>query len=105
LRRKGDLAVALAVVAVVAGGLSLLASAHPDGLEYVAAQEGFEETARQVLSAPVPDYVMPGVASPALATALSGLAGSAVVFAVAWGLARLTAAGSAGSREGRTGTK
>ncbi len=89
LRR--DVLLALVVVAVVAGGLSLLASTHPDGLEYVAGQQGFEDAAGQVLPAPVPDYTMPGVGSPAVATALSGLAGAAVVFLAAWGLARLAA--------------
>lgn len=91
MKLRRDIFFALVVVAVVAGGLSLLASTHPDGLEYVAGQQGFEAAAGQVLSAPVPDYTMPGVASPAAASALSGLTGAAVVFLVAWGLARLAA--------------
>jgi len=98
MRLNRDMVVALVVVAVVAGGLSLLASTHPDGLEYVAGRLGFEHAAGQVLAAPVPDYTMPGVGSPAAATSLSGLVGAAVVFLVGWGLAGVVARASRSGR-------
>lgn len=74
------LAVALAV-------LSPLASAHPDGLEWVAEELGFLEKAQPAEFALIPDYVVPGVPDEALATILAGLIGVAVVALVAGGLA------------------
>ncbi len=57
--------------------LSPLASAHPDGLEWVAEQKGFLEAARGPLLSLIPDYVFPGVSNEALATILAGVAGHA----------------------------
>jgi cobalt/nickel transport system permease protein len=77
---------------VIAGVLAIaspLASSHPDGLEWVAAQKGFIETARAPLFNIVPGYVMPGVPNEALATILAGIVGTLLVFGVAFGVARL----------------
>lgn len=82
---------------VLIGGISLslllvlfspLASSHPDGLEWVAEQKGFLETAREALYAIVPDYTMPGISNPALATIVAGILGVVIVFGVAYGVAR-----------------
>lgn len=67
---------------------SPLASSHPDGLEWVAEQNGFIETAKGALYNLIPDYTMPGVADPALATITAGILGVLIVFAVAYGVAR-----------------
>lgn len=77
----GALAVALVVVL-----LSPLASPHPDGLERVAEDQGFIERAQEAPFEVIPDYVLPGVESEALATILAGVIGTLMVAGVTWGL-------------------
>jgi len=55
----------------------------PDGLEAVAAKLGFEHAAVESSAAPMNGYVLPGVGSSGLATALAGVAGALVVFGLA----------------------
>lgn len=74
----------IALVLVIA---SPLASAYPDGLEWVAEQEGFLETAQSPLYNIIPDYVLPGVSNEALATILAGIIGTILVFVIALGIA------------------
>lgn len=69
--------------------LSPLASSHPDGLEWVAKQNGFLENARAPLFNVIPSYVLPGVSNEALATILAGVIGALIVFGVAYGTAYL----------------
>lgn len=69
--------------------LSPLASANPDGLEWVAEQGGFLDAARGPLYNVIPDYVFPGIPNEALATIVAGIIGSLLVFGVAWGVAYL----------------
>ncbi len=69
--------------------LSPLASSHPDGLEWVAEQKGFLDTARGPLFNLIPDYVFPGIPNEALATILAGIIGALMVFGVAFGIAYL----------------
>jgi hypothetical protein len=64
-----------------------LASAHPDGLEWVAGQSGFLESARGPLYHVIPDYVFPGISNSALATIVAGIVGTLLVFAVALAVA------------------
>jgi len=68
--------------------LSPLASSHPDGLEWVAEQQGFIGAARDAFYNIIPDYTLPGISNPALATILAGAIGAVIVFAVAYGIAR-----------------
>ncbi len=84
-------------IGVVVGGLLLslvlvvlspLASSHPDGLEWVAEKHGFIEAAREAFYNIVPDYSMPGISNPALATIVAGILGAVIVFGVAYGIAR-----------------
>lgn len=79
----GGLLIALALAV-----LSPLASSHPDGLEFVAEEHGFIETAKDALFTIIPDYTMPGISNPALATIIAGIIGVAIVFGVAYGIAR-----------------
>jgi cobalt/nickel transport system permease protein len=76
-------------VAVVLAVLSPLASAHPDGLEWVAEQTGFLEAAQRPAYEIIPDYVLPGISSEALATILAGVVGIAIVAGAAWLVTRL----------------
>lgn len=71
------------VITVLLAVLSPLASAYPDGLEWVAEQAGFLETAQRPAYAIIPDYIFPGVSNETAATILAGIAGSAVVLAAA----------------------
>jgi cobalt/nickel transport system permease protein len=75
------------VIALLLAVLSPLASAHPDGLEWVAEQKGFLDTAQQPLYNLIPDYVFPGISNEALATIVAGIVGTLIVFGVALGLA------------------
>ncbi|HKJ13030.1 MAG TPA: PDGLE domain-containing protein [Ornithinimicrobium sp.] len=91
VERRSRRLVVLAVVLVslvLAVGVSSFASAHPDGLEYVAAQLGFEDTAGDHATAgsPVADYEATGVEDARLSTGLAGLLGVAVTAAVAFAL-------------------
>jgi cobalt/nickel transport system permease protein len=71
--------------------ISPLASESPDGLETVAEKQHVAEkpTDRPVLSAPIPDYKMPGISSAALATSIAAAIGALVVFALSLLLARV----------------
>ena len=75
------------IIALALAVVSPLASAHPDGLEWVAEQQGFLNVAQQPLYEVIPDYVFPGIPNEALATILAGIFGSLMVFGVALGVA------------------
>lgn len=86
--------------AVLALGLALFvapfASPWPDGLERVAEMLGFAHRAGDPhLAAPIPDYALPGIGSPAAATALAGAIGALLVLALSIGLARVLVPASA----------
>jgi len=74
--------------------LSPLASSSPDGLERVAEDKGFMETAHEAFFKVIPDYVVPGVGNEAVATILAGLVGTLLLFAIGYGVARLLKAKS-----------
>jgi cobalt/nickel transport system permease protein len=78
------------VLAIALAILSPLASAHPDGLEWVAEQQGFLEAQRNAPYSIIPDYVFPGISNEKVATIVAGLVGLAIVFVVMWlvGMAR-----------------
>jgi PDGLE domain len=83
-------AVALAVAVGLALFLSPFASSSPDGLERVAGDKGFGQTAevRAIQErSPIPDYALPGIADEKLATAAAGFVGTLAVFALGHGLA------------------
>jgi cobalt/nickel transport system permease protein len=72
--------------------VSPFACPWPDGLEKVAAVLGFAHRAAaagQVVRAPVPDYLFPGVSSAGVATAIAGAIGTVVAFVLATLFARL----------------
>lgn len=86
--------IGLLVSLLVAGVVSFYASANPDGLEYVAEQVGFIETAQDsaVADSPLADYGAAGVEDERLSVGLAGLVGVAVTgiiaFALVWLLRR-----------------
>lgn len=73
-----------------------LASAHPDGLEWVAEQNGFLDLAQGPVYKIIPDYIFPGIGSEALATILAGVIGTLIVFGVSLGVAYSRRAGAGG---------
>jgi cobalt/nickel transport system permease protein len=77
-------------ILLVAGVLSLFASAWPDGLEKVAENAGFIDLAEKVrveVPTPFADYEIEGLGP--VGTSIAGLLGSAVCFAVAFGIAQI----------------
>ncbi|MBE9198256.1 MULTISPECIES: energy-coupling factor ABC transporter permease [unclassified Nodularia (in: cyanobacteria)] len=86
---KGWLVPVISIL-LVAGVLSLVASGWPDGLERVAENVGFIDLAEQVrieVPTPLADYGIEGLG--AISTSIAGLVGSAVCFAVAFGIAKV----------------
>ncbi len=75
------------VIAISLAVLAPLASAQPDGLEWVAEQRGFLDLAQNPVYNVIPDYIFPGVSNEALATIIAGIIGALLVFMVAVGLA------------------
>lgn len=83
-------AVGIAVVALLlAGVVSYYASAHPDGLEYVAGKTGFLDSASEhgAADSPLADYGTKGVDNARLSGGLAGVIGTVVVLVLAGGLA------------------
>ncbi len=76
------------VAIAVAAFLSPFASALPDGLDHAAERLGFAGRAAASWPAPFPDYAVPFLSSPAIATAAAGLAGTLLAAVVAWGVSR-----------------
>jgi cobalt/nickel transport system permease protein len=75
---------------LVAGILSLFASAWPDGLEKVAGNLGFINLADQVrviVPTPLANYGIEGWGP--IGTSIAGLLGAAICFAVAFGIAKV----------------
>lgn len=69
------LAVGLAVISPIASG-------NPDGLEWVAEELNFLDTAQDPVYNVIPDYVFPGISNEAVATIIAGIVGTLVVFGV-----------------------
>lgn len=91
-RPAGNVAVVGLLVALVVGcGVSLLASSHPDGLEYVAGHLDFAGQAAGSLAArsPLADYSVRALGESAGSLALAGGVGVVLTLLVAWALSRL----------------
>ncbi|MEA5597102.1 energy-coupling factor ABC transporter permease [Rivularia sp. UHCC 0363] len=77
-------------ILLIAGLLSLFASAWPDGLEKVAEDSGFiglGEKVRISIPTPFADYTFNN--NEGIGTSIAGIVGSIVCFAVAWGIAQV----------------
>ena len=79
---------ALAVAIGLAAAASPFASGSPDGLERVAADEGFLDRGTPGRG-PVPDYAAPGVSDSRVATGLAGFGGTLLLFGLASGAGAL----------------
>lgn len=86
-RTWGFVATGLAVALLVAGGVSLLASDQPDGLERVSIDQGFDDAAQAPsLDSPLADYAIEGVDNDGLSTALAGIIGVAITLGLTVGI-------------------
>ena len=88
MKQRTFLALGLLICLLVAGVASYYASSHPDGLEYVAEQTGFLDTADDHATGdgPMADYSVDGVDSPRLAGGLAGVVGVLVTLLLAGGI-------------------
>ena len=84
-------------IALVVALLSPLASSHPDGLERVAEDKGFIDTAQDPWYEIVPDYLFPGVGNEAVATILAGIVGTLTMFGLMFGLGKILVKGHSSS--------
>ena len=82
--------VGLAIAAAVVIVLAPLASSDPDGLERVAGDQGFLESARDAVYSIIPDYTIPGIDGN-LSTIIAGLIGVVIVFGLMIVLGRVLA--------------
>ena len=82
------LVIGLFVALLVAGVGSYYASSHPDGLEYVAHQTGFIDSAEQPVDtgSPFADYGTKGVDDPRLSGGIAGVAGVGLTLLIGGGL-------------------
>jgi cobalt/nickel transport system permease protein len=76
------------IIALIVAAFSPLASPHPDGLEFVAGQQGFLSRALDPLYSLLPDYTVPFIQSPAATTIVAVLLGTLLVFGLAWLMGR-----------------
>lgn len=78
---------------VIAGLLSYYASSHPDGLEKVAEDKGFLDTATGAVNSgsPLADYGISGVDNERLSVGLSGVVGVIITLIVSLLLFKLLA--------------
>jgi cobalt/nickel transport system permease protein/cobalt/nickel transport protein len=88
MSRRAFLVAGLLVTLLVAGGASYYASSHPDGLEHVAEQTGFLDSAEDSPTAdgPFADYSTRGVDDERVSVGITGVVGVAVTLLLAGGL-------------------
>jgi cobalt/nickel transport protein len=81
-------AVGLALSLVLAGGVSYYASSHPDGLEKVAGDIGFLDSAKESATkdSPLAGYGVAGVKNERISGGLAGVIGVASTAAISFGL-------------------
>lgn len=68
------------VIAILA---AFFASAHPDGLDFVAEKFGFAEKGREH-SAPMPGYTVKFLPAGKISTSLAGIAGILITLSLFW---------------------
>jgi cobalt/nickel transport system permease protein len=92
-----SLGVGVAVTLVVAGVISLFASAQPDGLQFVGAKLGFESAAKgsAVAGSPLAGYGVTGIGNAQVSGAIAGIIGVLVTISVGLLVAKIASMRSA----------
>lgn len=87
-RSRTFFAVALLITLVLAGVVSMFASSSPDGLEKVAEDKGFSDTAQEhdLAGSPVAGYGVAGIENARVGGGLAGVLGVGATLAVGGGL-------------------
>jgi len=86
-RRNWSIVIAAGIgIALFITLFSPFASSNPDGLERVAEDKEFIDTAKDPGYEIIPDYTFPGVENERVATILSGIVGVLIVAAVGFGV-------------------
>jgi hypothetical protein len=87
--KKGLIVVGLLVALVLAGVVSYYASSSPDGLNRVASDKGLnsQEKKHNLDDSPLSGYDTKGVDNERLSGGIAGVAGVALTFAIAGGIA------------------
>ncbi len=82
------IAAGLTLSLILAGGVSYYASSQPDGLEKVAGDIGFLDTAKEsaVQDSPLAGYGVAGVKNERISSGLAGVIGVASTAAISFGL-------------------
>lgn len=86
---------------VAASVISLFASSHPDGLERVLEDHEVPVAEEVSFTAPMPDYVLPGIEQPAISASLAGVTGMLLTLGAAWGAFRLLSHKGGGHHAGQ----
>ena len=76
------------VVCLLVAVFSPLASSSPDGLERVAEDKGFINSAQEAPFQLIADYVFPGIENEAVATIVAGIIGTLILFGMAYPVGR-----------------
>ncbi|MDA0269594.1 MAG: PDGLE domain-containing protein [Chloroflexi bacterium] len=88
-RTRGLLLAGILISAVFAVSTAWLASGEPDGLERVAEDHEFIDTAKVPGYEILPDYTIPGIENEVLSTALAGIAGVVIVAGLTYGFGQV----------------
>ncbi len=80
--------IGLAISIFIASMLSFYASANPDGLEFVAEQVGFLNTAKDsaVAGSPLADYALTGLENERFSVGIAGIVGVILTAIISFGL-------------------
>jgi len=91
VKNKRFYSIGLAIAVVIAGFLSFYASSHPDGLEKVAIDLGFIDTAKDsaVADSALADYGVAGIENERLSVGIAGVIGVIATGLVMYLLMRL----------------
>ncbi|WP_167736096.1 PDGLE domain-containing protein [Nocardioides sp. 503] len=89
MRSRRFFVIGLLAALLIAGVGSFYASSHPDGLEFVAGETGFLDSADEpkTSDSPFADYQTAGVEDERLSGGLAGVVGVGLVLVLAGGLA------------------